>query len=341
MIIDVPSADEFRERADGLLHLAMDIAMKLYDDQGDHYLVDADQQMRDDYWRKCQPALANALALVQQAHELHLKSRIAEISPFLLIARDPGHWPKDGLKRDVRFAEFLTTGAGELPRLHDMVCETRLDNITTEFLKSVREQRNMFVHQGHVGFATSAELFGLVLQTHRWIYPGTPWFAARAAYSENDQLSALYSTDHVTAALHMEFAAFKNALSPGAFKEHLGIALSIRAYECPHCRREIENADPERTAYLVPNSSKSNRIACIVCQRETQVVRHKCHDPSCRSTVHSHPDEGRGELCLLCGAGEDFLERERLFAERRAEWMDGNVLSSALLNSHRVETKKR
>lgn len=321
LIVDIPTSEELRVRADALLHLAFSMSMKLHHDQSDDWAIDVDNSARDEYWAKCGPALANALALVQQAHELYLKSRIVAVSPFLIIAREPSQWPRDGASRDISFSEFLTLGAAELPKVHDMVCPERLDEGTRTFLKNVRELRNAFVHQGAAASSRAGETIDLVLRTHHWMYPSTPWFTARADYLYNDHISALYSTDHVPSELHAEFAVIRETVKPADFKTWLGFNKKGRWYRCGQCSTNMGDfGDPEHTAQLEPNTPKSTQVVCLVCGGNTVVERRSCHDPSCPSTVHAHPDEQMGGQCLVCLADENFEREEAERKARAATW---------------------
>jgi hypothetical protein len=73
-----------------------------------------------DYWFKAQPALANAFGLIQQAMEMALRGRIASISPFLLISRDPKDWPKTVENGAVPFSDFRTLDAADLIMVHQI-----------------------------------------------------------------------------------------------------------------------------------------------------------------------------------------------------------------------------
>jgi hypothetical protein len=321
VIIDVPTPDEFTERADSLLQLAYSIISKLYENQREDWRLDADEEQLREYWRKCSPSLANALALLQQAHELFLKGRVATVSPYLLLAREPQHWPKKSLQDNISFSEFLTVGAAELPRLHDMVCTPRLDNKIRSFLNSIRERRNMFVHQGHAPTAKVAELFEAVLVTHKWAHPHQSWFQARREHLENDHLAALYSSDHVVANLHEEFAELLKELGPSAFKNLLGFDKKGLWFNCPICEVSIGDfGDAEATAQLFEDEQGSN-IQCLVCEGSTKVVRRKCYNPDCKSTVYIAPEGEWEEACCLCGADENYetrkAEQERLFGVRQ------------------------
>jgi hypothetical protein len=328
MITNVPTATDLRQRADALLQLAFSLVMKLYADYklGEQNGVDA--ELAADYWPRCAHAIANALSLVQQSHELHLKALIAAVSPYLLIARDPQQWPKEGATKDVSFSEFLTLGAAELPRVHDMVCPERLNDRTREFLRTVRERRNIFVHQGIAPLSPVEEIFEIVLETHAWVNPDQPWFQVRAMNLQNDHISALYNTDHVTAELHEEMDALRIAIKPARFKLWFGAEQKTFWYLCPHCRGNMgDHGDPAFTARLVPNSRTATKITCLVCGEDSVVVRGKCHDSTCPCTVLAHPDSEWGEICLHCGADED-IEADRLAAIAREEERNQRWLAS-------------
>jgi hypothetical protein len=140
MIIEIPTASEFHAAGLNQLYLAWQIAMQAvqeYEDLDD-YIGPQEKPVESaetkafwesaefkayresasiEYWTKSQPALANAFGLIQQAMEMALKGRIASISPFLLISRDPKDWPK-GVDTDaVPFSEFRTLDAADLVKL--------------------------------------------------------------------------------------------------------------------------------------------------------------------------------------------------------------------------------
>ncbi|NEH59875.1 hypothetical protein GR198_29600 [Rhizobium leguminosarum] len=317
MIINIPTADELTERADALLQLSYSMVSKLYENQREEWRQDADDEQLREYWEKCAPSLANALALLQQAHELYLKGKIAAVSPYLLLAREPQHWPKKSALEDISFSEFLTVGASELPRLHDMVCTPRLDSKTQTFLNTIRERRNMFVHQGHAPTASAAELFEAALITHKWAHPDTPWFEARQAYLNDDHLSALYSSDHVMANLHGEFAELLAELKPASFKQLLGFDKKSRWFYCLNCERQMgDYGEAELTAQLGATEQESV-VNCLVCGECTPVLRRKCYDPDCKSIVHAVSTERWDETCLICRTDEHFevrkAEQESIF----------------------------
>ena len=128
MITDIPTPQEFERSSLNFMHLAWSIASSLLDelDCADLPSWDDDGSAGSAYLTEAQPELGNALALVLQAQEMSLKGRIAAISPYLIIARDPRDWPKRCETNDVSFAEFRSADAADLIRIHDTVSPARM-----------------------------------------------------------------------------------------------------------------------------------------------------------------------------------------------------------------------
>jgi hypothetical protein len=153
MITEILTASEFQAAGLNQLYLAWQIAMQVVQDYEEaNRLVDdindeADKESAStDYWAKSQPAFANAFGLIQQAMEMALKGRIASVSPFLLISRDPKDWPK-GVDTDaVPFSEFRTLDAADLLKVHNVFFAVPLDEHFRTFWDNVRRDRNKIMH---------------------------------------------------------------------------------------------------------------------------------------------------------------------------------------------------
>ena len=102
--------------------------------------------MSDEYWASAQKPLSVALALVQQGTELLLKSRIIEVSPFLIFKGDPSLWPSGCDKQEISFSEFKTIDAQDLIRVHDTVVTSRLTEEFKNRYENLRRKRNTIMH---------------------------------------------------------------------------------------------------------------------------------------------------------------------------------------------------
>lgn len=133
MITEIPSPSDFQAAGLNQLYLAWQIAMHavedfdFFEDNLDLGDGEAQQAASSEYWAKSQPALANAFGLIQQAMEMALKGRIALISPFLLIPRDPRDWPKGVENHGVPFSEFRMLDAADLFKVHNTFITPPLD----------------------------------------------------------------------------------------------------------------------------------------------------------------------------------------------------------------------
>src|SRR5262245_27632570 len=129
MITDIPTAEELARSSLDLLNMAWTSVCAVLSTLEESGVKewDHDGRARREYHAASQPSLGNALAVVQQAQELGMKSRIAAVSPFLLISGEPRGWPKGSHRHDTSFAEFRTVDAADLIRMHDTVCSTRID----------------------------------------------------------------------------------------------------------------------------------------------------------------------------------------------------------------------
>ena len=95
MIIEVPTSSDFMTASLNSLNLAWSIIIQLHFELKNAKVSDwdSDGDVTDEYWQKSQAPLGNALILVQQGFELSLKSRIAAVSPYLLLSKDLRDWP--------------------------------------------------------------------------------------------------------------------------------------------------------------------------------------------------------------------------------------------------------
>jgi NAD-specific glutamate dehydrogenase len=95
MIVGVPNHHDLNETATGWLNLAWDITIQEAETfQEIEFMF---QEIEDktkaeeaiaQHWRAKRLKLNNAISLLQQSLEIFMKGKIAEVSPFLLIAGD-------------------------------------------------------------------------------------------------------------------------------------------------------------------------------------------------------------------------------------------------------------
>jgi hypothetical protein len=293
MITEIPTASEFQEAGLNQLYLAWQIAMQAVQDYEEAQQLA--YEMNEDeaaaaaaaYWSKSQPVLANAFGLVQQAMEMALKGRIAAISPYLLIARDPKDWPAGVDRRAVSFSEFRTLDAADLVKVHNTFAANPLDNVFSGFWDSVRRDRNKLMHSVTVKLFDPALLIRGIMMVNEPLFSNSNW-PQRLLTMEAEGKYAAYglgSDDDQNIVMGQIEIALRH-LTPAESKRFFGFDPKRRAYVCPVCWGRANRDWQEDWPALAQFSSKepsATTIHCVVCEEATEIERNDCINPKCKS----------------------------------------------------------
>src|SRR4051812_12188871 len=127
MVIEIPTAEDFARATLATLNLAWDVAMGLCRRfrSAIKYEGHEEEEISDQYWSLAQRPLGHAVTLIHQSLELSLKSRIARVTPYLLIGFDISGLPK-GQVDSIPFSEFKMLDAKDLIRVHDIFCDEKI-----------------------------------------------------------------------------------------------------------------------------------------------------------------------------------------------------------------------
>ena len=268
-------------------------------DESDIEEWDSDGGASDEFWASAQKPLITSLALVQQAAELLLKGKIADVSPFLLISGDAKNWPKGCDKADISFVDFRTIDAQDLIRVFNTVADKRLDDTFVERYENLRRIRNRIMHSVDKKFRTNPkEIILTILEViHNLVEPRS-WIVRRRNYLENQPNSiAFWSTDHVEGTLARGVIFVADLLDKTRFKKYFGIDLRKRRYHCPGCNKQCSDfAIEPMFAQLEPNHPTSTNLHCYLCGADRKVIRRSCANKDCKSNVI----DAEENFCLLC-----------------------------------------
>lgn len=347
MIVEIPDAADFSRASINLLNLAWQVAfgsLDAFENSNVIHPLDlpSRQLLRDDgsiveiggpdlsftpeqraaaeleYWRRSQPALGNALSLIQQAIELAFKGRIATVSPFLLIVRDARDFPRGSTEHDIPFSAFRTLDAADLMRVHNSVCSDRLSDDFGIRWDQIRRQRNALIHSvaPKTDLLHPLSLIENLLAVSKTMHGDKSWFRHRLDYALNDEIEAAYEPDPPQryGSVLVEFSTVIAYLGPRRLREHFGLDCRARSYICVHCMADCDgetwySSDPGRHAQLAPRGPRSTNVRCGVCGRSARVMREACGYPQCKSNVLSC-EAGSFGICLLCGEGRPEPEED-------------------------------
>jgi hypothetical protein len=306
MITEIPTPADFHTAGLNQLYLAWEITiqavggledLKAYNVEGGFEEEEADESTAL-FWTKSQPALANAYALVQQAMEMALKGRIAETSPYLLIARDPKDWPRGVDKNDVPFSEFRTVDSADLIRLHNTFFSPPLDEQFQSFWSEVRKRRNKLMHSIPSMTFEPTTLVQIILEVAGTLFGEVRWTQRLLDMEASGKRSAYWFYDDASQGIVMQQIDLAiRHLSPAERKAFFGFDSSKRAYRCPFCMSCVDRDFRSGLAALAQLRTKrpgENAIKCIVCETESDVERQNCNNSSCEANVICD------NICLTC-----------------------------------------
>ena len=301
MIKNIPSSADFFTSGKELLDFAWDTVATLLTDLNESTNWGIEEaEVSSEYWFAARRKLTTALAITQQGVEFILKGKIAEISPYLLLADPPSRWPSPYEGCDIEFSEFKTADAQDLIRLHDVVAASPLSSTFTERFHSLREKRNIISHSIDKKLTVhTAEVLRAILAMHKALLPSESWAKVRGEFIDTSPGAVLDGGDFSTNIACRELETVLNLLTPAEVLEYFGFDKKQQRYLCPECLYNA-NKDTEfehKLAVLKPKGAMSTTLYCPVCDVTHAVVREDCPEESCPGNVIGD----KYAVCLTCG----------------------------------------
>jgi hypothetical protein len=229
------------------------------------------------YWNTARYKLNNAISLIQQALEIELKARIAQVSPYLLIAGDPHTWPKPDKTGQVDFSDFRTLDSLQLCRVCDLVSNSPLPPQFVQLYGNVRKMRNKIAHlnAGNIK-AESSEILLVILTAHGHLYGKRTWMAFRRRYILTEQNNGPrfdYSEDYTNDRMNQEFETLCLELEPRYLREFFDYNPNKRALTCFNCQ-------DQRTSWCDRHWEFAQRkrggiVGCVVCTHQYTQAEYK------------------------------------------------------------------
>lgn len=308
MVENVPSPEDFYVSGKELLNFAWDATASLLIefDHADYYVLDESDmaEVSEKYWAAAKRTLTTALTVIQQAVELIIKGRIAEVSPYLLISDAPARWPSPYEGKPVNFERFRTIDAQDLIRVHDTFTPTPFGAGFVQKFQSLRDVRNVVMHSaGKNVTVQAAEVVDSALYMHKSLFPAERWFTVRREFLRSAPGSELGAAEFATNHVCLEATIVKKLLQPAEVLTYIGVDKKRRSYICPSCLHDA-NTDggfDYKLAVLQSKGAEATDLYCPICDRTHLVRREACQDADCKGNVMS-TDFGR---CLSCGNWQD------------------------------------
>lgn len=299
MVKNIPNPEDYFYSGKELFNFSWDIVAKLLTDLDEAHYFDLDKdEISDKYWESSRSSLTTALAVIQQGVELILKGRIAQVSPFLLIADGVSKWPPLVGEDSLDFSEFRTIDAQDLVKAHNTFSIEKLGDDFVGKFNEMRIRRNSIVHSVHKELKILVtDIFESLLYMHKYFFPDENWSALRIAFLRNSPAALLGDWYYASNRICWEMNLVIDLLKPAEVKKYFDVNANQRKYLCPICLYGSEkNSDFDyKLAELRPKAPGSTSLFCPVCSETSKVEREDCQDNDCRGDVLS--EEGQ---CLTC-----------------------------------------
>ncbi|PLR57503.1 hypothetical protein [Vibrio parahaemolyticus] len=304
MVKNIPTPDDFYSSGKELFNFAWGVVAELLTtfDQAEYYGVDP-SEVSEAYWKASTRSITTALSVTQQGVELLLKGKIAEISPYILIADSPRNWPSPRGTSGVEFSDFRTIDAQDLIRTHDLFSDNPLSQEFVSRFNEMREQRNKLMHSvGHNIEVSVSQVVDAILYMHKALMPEETWPKVRLEFLNSSPSAELGGWEVATNTVCHETALAMKHLKTKQIEKYFNIDSRRREYFCPVCLdnayRKIELE--EKLARLTVKSSDATELYCPVCDSNYDVVREDCGNDECLGNVIY--TDGKFLTCLTCNS---------------------------------------
>ena len=195
MITYVPTERDFLDHGLMFLNLAWDSVFSLLLEHRNVEQSYYDQEQAATYWQAARSPLSVAHALAQQGAELALKSQVARVSPYLLLASQPADWPKINTCGEVAYADFRTIDTQDLIKACNTVRSGPLPDAFVGTFTKFRKQRNALLHTVDARLEFSdTEIVRYILQVVQIVLP-KQWPQIRRRHIEEQPIFKAYEVD--------------------------------------------------------------------------------------------------------------------------------------------------
>ena len=309
MIVNVPEWQDLETISLQLYFNAWDAAVRIVEEFETAYQgVHGWEEEWTEYLAAAQTDLQAIYTLTQQSQEIGIKARIATVSPYLLLKR---HETKAFAPDQYDFTDFPTIDAGELVKVHNTFCATKLSNGFADEFDKMRRARNKIAHLGIFKEELNPkELLKLLLLQYRELYPNRKWLPDRALFASKHrwaQSGFLHEWSPEAETLN-ELWHYQGELDETGYVTVFGHEPSEERYICPPCGNSLDRYVGGNEPYPcdVPTAYMSGKdmVHCVLCLMESATKVGACDSDDCEGT-HLSSDADYKDMCLVCGVTPD------------------------------------
>ena len=221
-----------------------------------------------EYSNHCISDIDLVCSTIAQSCEIAMKAKVAEISPYLLLAGGDFNFSKS--KDVVDFSDFRTISAVDLPSALKVICDNPLSDKFITMYGELRKIRNSVVHIGdqpnEISISKIVEY--LVLQ-YCTLWDGKLWLKYYLEYSSKSRKSNLFdgSNWNEYADVKSFWSELISVLTKGQFKRLIGKPKNQKRYFCPRCMYYAgsDYFEPDLKEHATAYYNGKDNLDCIMC----------------------------------------------------------------------------
>lgn len=299
MIINLPSYEDFENVSKECLIQSFILLFKVYDNYVDHDDDIVSEISMDDVWEYNKGTLRTCIILLHQGIETYMKGIVAKTTPLLLLEQKRSDWPTLPTNEDKDY-DVMFTIAGE--NLLNTFCAVSNDIATTSdlinFIEGIRKKRNKAIHGATKISISATSLIHDILKAYNYFFGIGEWFEDLKKFSYKNPLFGYIDWEFESLLSYRYLEFVESTISTRQMKKYINFDMNGRRYFCPTCKYEIDRKFGDlqsKWAYLAPNKPNSNKVYCINCGFESEVIRKDCEFDGCKGNVLDID-----ERCLTC-----------------------------------------
>lgn len=297
MIKDVPKVVGLKNSGKELLDLAWRMVVDILRMTNEDFYDGLTTAQKNAFWKNARREFLTAHTLVVQGIELIIKSKIAAVSPFLLlenISRTEDNEP---------FSKCKTIQESSLITYFNKISDKPISSTFSKRFSKMLDLRNEIIHLETAEYKNVAGIKELaakilvdVMDTSR-ILLGERWLDVREKYLETSV--SIFGDDglNVRGLLCNEYKAAYEALS----KKQVGSCFhhnkTAKKYYCVNCfvaSGAKQAWEFEEFKFAVIDPKDNSKVYCPVCDSHYDFSKYKCVTNYCRGAIHSVG------FCLCC-----------------------------------------
>jgi hypothetical protein len=296
MIKNAPKAPILLASGKELLNLSWRLVIDILRMQEEVFFEQLWQRQKNMFWKNARREILTAHTLLVQGIELIIKSRIANVSPLLLIER----LTENSIRENEDFCNCKTIQESVLVSYHNKIVDKKISPKFAKDFKKMLTLRNEIIHletTKHTKVLEIKMLANKVLSDIMYVSEKLlqeKWFKIREHFLEE---SVEVFDDGITCArmlLCEEFEALKNSLTASEYVKFFHHNKKAKTYYCINCYNACNEREFDNYKFATIDPKDPKKIYCPVCGTHYTYQKYKCSDNFCRGALHA---DGR---CLCC-----------------------------------------